>query len=77
MASLLPARAPRTPRTPRTLRRAEEKGAVQQLLGMKGAGETDDTPLWKRLGKKDLGKAGKNGKNVGKNILTFKEPLVY
>ena len=31
-------------------RRAEEKGAVQQLLGMKGAGETEDTPLWKRLG---------------------------
>jgi len=31
-------------------RRAEEKGSVQQLLGMKGAGETDDTPLWKNLG---------------------------
>lgn len=30
------------------MRRAEEqKGVVQQLLGMKGAGETDDTPLWK------------------------------
>ena len=33
------------------MRRAEEqKGVVQQLLGMKGAGETDDTPLWKSLG---------------------------
>lgn len=42
-ASLLP----RSARRPRSVRRAEEKGAVQQLLGMKGAGETDDTPLWK------------------------------
>ncbi|CAJ1354948.1 unnamed protein product [Effrenium voratum] len=43
-ASLLAANAARRART---ARRAEEKGALQQLLGMKGAGETDDTPLWK------------------------------
>ncbi|CAE7894296.1 CHLG [Symbiodinium microadriaticum] len=32
----------------RSTRRAEEKkGSLQQLLGMKGASETDDEPLWK------------------------------
>eukprot|EP00438_Fugacium_kawagutii_P017108 Skav204598 [mRNA] locus=scaffold672:209541:210811:- [translate_table: standard] len=48
-ASLIPRRL-RPGRAARATRRAEEKGSVQQLLGMKGAGETDDTPLWKSLG---------------------------
>ena len=47
-ASLLHAR--RVSKKVAIARRAEEKGTVQQLLGMKGAGETDDTPLWKSLG---------------------------
>lgn len=47
-ASLLHAR--RASKKVQIARRAEEKGSVQQLLGMKGAGETDDTPLWKNLG---------------------------